>query len=166
MDLVAVAVVRAAHGVAGELRVRSLSGEVEHLLKLRAVVLRHKGRERAAEIVRARPAAADVLLTLAGVTTREEAQRLAGWEIWSDRAEAAPLASGEYYAADICRCGVYVAGQRRGTVTAVCDVGARQLLEVLTADGRTVLVPFVDRFVGEVDVAAGRIELRGDEVLR
>jgi 16S rRNA processing protein RimM len=166
MDLLAVAAVRAAHGVAGELRVRSLSGETAHLLRLRAVFLRRGNEERVAEVVAARPAAsAEVLMRLAGVGTREQAQALAGWEIWAERDQAAPLGAGEYYAADVCRCGVFLDGRRRGAVRGVCDLGGRQYLDVLTEEGRRVLVPFADRFVGEVDVAAGRIELRGEEVL-
>lgn len=165
-DLLAVASVRSAHGVAGELRISSLSGETEHLLRLRAIVLRRGGRERSAEVVRARPALPDVLVTLAGVSTREEAQGLAGWEVWVDRSQAAPLAKGEYYIADLCACGVYVGEERVGMVTALCDAGTRHLLEVRTVDGRTVLVPFSDHFVAEVDVAGRRLALRGYEAVQ
>jgi 16S rRNA processing protein RimM len=166
MELLAVGVVRAAHGTRGEVRVRSFSGETGHLLRLDEVRLRRGGVERTAAVEAARPGSPDVLVKFAGVDDRDAAQALAGWELWVDRSRAAPLAEGEYYAVDLCRCGVYVDGQRMGEVTGVCETGHAPLLEVRRSDGRTVMVPFTDHFVGEVDVAAGRVALRDAEVIR
>jgi 16S rRNA processing protein RimM len=166
MDRLAVGVVRAAHGTGGEVRVHSFSGETEHVLRLRSVALRRGGVEREAVIEAARTALPDVLLKFAGVDSREAAQTLAGWEIWVDRTEAAPLAAGEVYAADLPGCGVFAAGERVGEVAGVCETGHAPLLEVRTTDGRTVMVPYTDHFVGEVDVAARRLEVRDREVLR
>ncbi len=166
MERLAVGAVRAAHGTGGEVRVRSFSGETGHLLRLDQVMLRRGGVERMATVEAIRTATPDVLVKFAGVNDRNAAQALAGWELWVDRSRAAPLAEGEYYAVDLCRCGVYADGERVGDVMAVCETGHAQLLEVRTGDGRTVMVPFTDHFVGEVDVAAGRIALRDAEVIR
>ncbi len=166
MDRMAVGVVRAAHGTGGEVRVRSFSGETEHLLALRTVALRRGGVERMACVEAARTALPDVLLKFAGVDSREAAQTLAGWEIWVDRAQAAPLAAGEVYADDLAGCGVYAGSERVGEVAGICETGHAPLLEVRTVDGRTVMVPYTDHFVGEVDVAARRLEIRDPEVLR
>ncbi len=166
MERLAVGAVRAAHGTAGEVRVKSFSGETGHLLRLAEVTLRRGEVERTVAVEGCRPALADVLVKFAGVDDREAAQALAGWELWVDRSRAAPLAAGEYYAVDLCRCSVFFGAERVGAVTGVCETGHAQLLEVRTGDGRTVMVPFMDHFVGEVDVAAGRIELRDAEVVR
>ncbi|MCX7031376.1 MAG: ribosome maturation factor RimM [Spirochaetes bacterium] len=166
MERLAVGVVRTAHGTAGEVRVRSYSGEADHLLRLAEVVLRRGGAERTLKVEACRTALPDVLVKFAGIDHREAAQALAGWELCVDRSRAAPLADGEYYATDLCGCGLFVGAERVGVVTAVCETGHAQLLEVRTGDGRTVMVPFKDHFVGEVDVAAGRVELRDAEVLR
>ncbi len=165
MDRLAVAAVRAAHGTGGEVRVRSFSGEVEHLLALGAVTLRRGGVERPASVEAARTALPDVLLKFAGIDSREAAQALAGWEILVDRTRAAPLAAGEVYADDLVGCGVFAGAGRAGEVTGVCETGHAPLLEVRTADGRTVMVPYTDHFVGEVDVVGRRIELKVPEVL-
>jgi 16S rRNA processing protein RimM len=165
MDRLAVAAVRAAHGTGGDVRVRSFSGETAHLLRLGGVTLRRGGVERAAEVVAARAAGPDVLLHFAGVDSREAARELAGWEIWVGRAHAAPLGEGEVYAADLVGCSLVEGGRRVGEVTAVCDTGGAPLLEVRTVDGRTVMVPYADHFVGEVDVGARRLQLRDPEVL-
>jgi len=166
MSTMAVGAVRAAHGTAGEVRVQSFSGETDHLLRLAEVRLRRGGAERTAAVEAARPAAHHVLVKFSGVDDRDAAQALVGWELWVDRSRAAPLAEGEFYTADLCRCGLFVGNERVGEVTGICETGHAPLLEVRTGDGRTVMVPFTDHFVGEVDVAAGRVELRDEEVVR
>ena len=127
--------------------------------------LRRGGVERVVAIESARTALPDVLVKFAGVDSREAAQVLAGWELWVDRTRAAPLAAGEVYAADLVGCGVFVGAGRVGEVTGVCETGHAPLLEIRTVDGRTVMVPYADHFVGEVDVAARRLELRDAEVI-
>jgi 16S rRNA processing protein RimM len=166
MPLMAVGAVRAAHGTGGEVRVRSFSGETDHLLRLEEATLRRGAAERTVAVEASRPAARDVLVKFAGVDDRTAAQALVGWELWVDRSRAAPLAAGEFYAADLCRCCLFVGDERVGEVTGICETGHAPLLEVRTDTGKTVLVPFTDHFVGEVDVAAGRIELRDAEVMR
>ena len=166
MERLAVGAVHSAHGTTGEVRVRTFSGETGHLLRLTEVALRRGGEERTVAIEASRPAPPDVLVKFAGIDDRETARELTGWVLWVDRSRAAPLAEGEHYATDLCRCGVFFGAERVGEVTGVCENGHAQLLEVRTGDGRTVMVPFTDHFVGEVDVAAGRVELRDAEVVR
>jgi 16S rRNA processing protein RimM len=166
MDRLAVGAVRSAHGTGGEVRVRSFSGETEHLVALRAVTLRRGGVERPASVEAARTALPDVLLKFAGIDSREAAQALAGWEILVDRTQAAPLATGEVYADDLVGCGVFSGAGRVGEVAGFCETGHALLLEIRTVDGRTVMVPYTDHFIGEVDVVTRRLEVRDPEVLR
>ncbi len=166
MDLLAVGVIRAAHGVGGEVRARSFSGSVEGLLKLRRAVARKGGVEMPLAIIASRSRPPDVLLRVAGVDTREKALRLVGFELWAGREDAAPLAAGEYYEADLCRCRLFFADELIGSVRAVVETGAAPLLEVSRPGGGSVLVPFVDHFIGDVDVAGERISLREDYVVR
>ncbi len=166
MDLLAVGVIRGAHGVGGEVRARSLSGSADGLLKLRHAVARKGEIEMPLAISASRGQPPDVLLKVAGVETREQAQRLAGFELWAGRENAAPLAAGEYYEADLCRCRVFFAEELIGSVRSVVETGAAPLLEVSRPAGGSVLIPFVDHFVGEVDIASGRISLREDDILR
>lgn len=160
MEMLAVGVVTAAHGLKGEVTVRSFSGVTAHLGRLRAVLLRRGTDERRATVqsVRAKPPHA--VMKLVGVDSPEKAGELRGFEIWVPRAEAAPLEGGEFYAVDLCRCALYAGAEMLGRVRAVVEAGSSQLLEVEDARGRTFLVPFTDHFVGEVDVAGGRVELR------
>jgi ribosomal 30S subunit maturation factor RimM len=61
---------------------------------------------------------------------------------------------------------VFLKGERIGAVRSVMDAGPNQLLEILTADGKALLIPFAERFFGEVDIGAGRIELKEDDIVR
>jgi 16S rRNA processing protein RimM len=165
-DWLAAGVVRTAHGVRGELAVRSFSGSVTHLRKLRETTFKKGSGELSFRVQSVRIRSADVLLKLEGIDTREKAQELIGFELWVKRADAAPLLEGEYYAADLCRCSLYFGDRLIGRVRSVLDAGPNQLLEVKGVDGKDVLVPFIDHFIGEVDVGKGRISLKGDEIIK
>jgi 16S rRNA processing protein RimM len=152
--------IRGAHGLAGFLKVSSLSGEDAHFYRLRRCYLRRGGEFLAYEVEAVKGRGAELLLKLAGISTSAEAAALSGQEIWVDRADASPLAAGEYYLADLCRCRLYRGPEELGKVISVCGAGASDLLEVQGASGRRFLVPFAESFLGEVDVDGGRIELR------
>lgn len=159
MEMLAVGVLTTTHGLRGELEVRSYSGSVEHLRALTRAQLRRDGEERTMQVVAVRGNPPHAVVKFQGVDTPEQAGKLRGYEIWVPRDEAAPLADGEYYAVDLCRCSLQAAGRTVGAVRAVVDAGASQMLEVQDPRGKVFLVPFNGHFVGEVDVAAGTIEL-------
>ena len=165
-QLLAVGVVTGTHGVTGELKIKSFSGEVSHLLGLQEALFRKAGAEKRMRIVAARPQPAGIIAKVEGLESPETAKRLVGWELWVPRTLAAPLASGEYYASDLCRCRLWFGDQEVGAVCSVWDGGPAQLLEIRAKDGRTIIVPFTDYFIAEVDLEAGRMVLREDEILR
>ncbi len=161
----AVGVVVRTHGVRGQVRVRSFSGEAGHFPALGEVRLLREGREVLRAAVEAASAAGgsgdSVLLKLAGVDSPEQARQLIGCELWVDRSRAAPLAPGEYYLADLVGCRVIGPDGPVGTVSGVIDTAAGDLLEISGDDGGSFLVPFRDAFVGEVDVEAATVRLTG-----
>lgn len=105
-----------------------------------------------------------LLMKFRGIDTPEAAKQLAGHEIWIPREAAAPLTEGEYYTADLHGCGVYVDGEKAGTVTGMTESGLYDLLIVDTGAGER-LVPFDRRFIGRVAPAEGVIELLAKELL-
>jgi len=164
--LLAVGVIASTHGISGELKVRSLSGQIGHLLTLRSAVLRKGHVDRQTEFEWVRRQDPGVIVKVAGLDTPEKARALVGSEIWVPRAAAAPLETGEYYAADLCRCSVWFGEEEVGVVRSVWEGGPAQLLEVVGSQGKTWLVPFSEHFIGDVDLAAGRICLKEDEIIR
>jgi len=165
-QLLAVGVITSTWGIAGELKVRTFSGEAGHLLGLRGALLRKGSVERAVSFVHVRRQGAGVMVRVQGLETPEKARALIGFEIWVSRAQAAPLARGEYYEADLCRCTLWFGDEEIGRVRSVWEAGPTQLLEIEGRKGRTFLVPFSEHFIGDVDLERGTIRLTEDEIIR
>lgn len=157
--------VRTAHGVRGELKVESISGETDHFRALSTVTLARGDRRHELSVEGVRVAHRTVLLKLEGVDSPEEAKRWRGWEIVVPRERAAALREGEYYFADLLGLRVVCDGADRGVVADVWEGGKTVLLGIELPDGEQRLVPFQAAFVGAVDLDAGSLELTTDEVL-
>ncbi|MFP4549539.1 MAG: ribosome maturation factor RimM [Spirochaetales bacterium] len=157
--------IRTAHGVAGELKVESYSGESEHFERLDAVTITKGGMRKTLAVEHIRPFAGGLLVKLAGINQREEAKKLAGWEIVASRDEAAPCRKNEYYYADLIGLGVVCGGELRGVVEAVWEGGAVPFLGVRATDGNDRLIPFQEAFIVAVDLVKRQIEIADCEVL-
>jgi 16S rRNA processing protein RimM len=92
-----------------------------------------------------------------GVGDRSAAEALRGQLVEVDRSALPPLEDGEYYHADLIGlpC-VDREGEPAGTVVAVENFGAGDLLEIELPDGRKSLIPFK---VGIADLRDGRVVL-------
>ncbi len=93
-----------------------------------------------------------------GISSKEEADALRGTPLLAERARLPALPEDEFYHADLIGLPVQdPGGQPIGTVRAVLNHGAGDILEVARPGGATVLIPFTLAAVPLVDVAAGRI---------
>lgn len=137
-DQVALAAIAGAHGIGGEVRLKLFAESADSLK-------RH-------EQVRV----GDRLLTLASlkgdrtpiarfaeIGDRTAAEGLRGQLVTVPRSALPPLGEGEYYHADLIglRCET-AGGEPLGTVVAVEDFGAGDILEIEKPDGRRAMVPF------------------------
>jgi 16S rRNA processing protein RimM len=165
-DLLTVGVVTGTHGVGGELKVKSYSGSFDHILALREAFFRKGREEKKLRLDSVRPQPPGVILKISGIASPEQAHRFVGYEIRVPRPQAARLLEGEYYAADLCLCNLWFGEEEIGSVRAVWEGGAAELLEVQSKAGRTFLVPFIDHFIGEVQLEKRKILLREDEIVR
>jgi 16S rRNA processing protein RimM len=154
------------HGIRGYVKVQSLSGEWRHFLRLKTVRLYGGGEEKVFPVQDCRHADQNILMKFGGIDSPEAAAQYRGWEIRVPREQASPLSEGQYYAADLCGCNLVCGGRNIGTVRAVIDGGAHQLLEVLDSAGKTFMIPFVEAHVGEVNTAAGTVELKSEWLLQ
>ena len=92
-----------------------------------------------------------------GVSDRSAAEALRGTLVEVDRSALPPLGEGEYYHADLIGLpAVDREGTPVGTVVAVENYGAGDLLEIELADGKRSLIPFKP---GIADLEHGRIVL-------
>jgi len=98
-----------------------------------------------------------VFLTLTGIGSREEAQKLGGRGVWIPRDQAMPLPAGQLYADQIIGLAVETEdGQHLGTVVDLIVTGANDVYVVQSA-GKELLVPAIRDVVKVIDVDAGRI---------
>lgn len=159
MEELAIGVVRGTHGLAGTLRVESLSGDTAHFLRLKRVTVVKNEHRHQRSVTSVDAAEGKLLLQLEGITTKEEAARLVGSELVVPRRHAAPRSRNEYYTADLVGCAVTQGKTHVGRVVDTLSTGAHDLLEIETASGDTVLVPFVREFVRRVRIRRRSVEL-------
>lgn len=147
---VALAAVAGAHGIKGEVRLK-LFGSLEGLAGQSQVHI--GGRDLALRQVRA--AGKGAIASIEGVRDRSAAESLRGQLVEVDRSALPTLGEGEYYHADLV--GLACAdrdGNPVGTVAAVENFGAGDLLDIERPDGKRSLIPFKP---GIADFEDGRI---------
>jgi 16S rRNA processing protein RimM len=110
------------------------------------------------EIEALRPAKGCLVARFAGIDDRNAADRLKNLELFVPRMRLPAPAEDEFYHADLIGL---VAVDRRGasvgTVVAVHNFGAGDLLEIRPAQGSTFILPFTETAVPVVDITGGRI---------
>jgi len=166
MDKIITGIIRKTHGIRGFLKVSSTSGETEHLFRLKKVTVRLDDREKEYAVEEVKPlGAGEVLMKFKGLDTPEEARLLSTGQILAGRDQAAPLRKGEVYQADLLDCRVFSGGREVGRVTDIFQGAQSDLLEVKTGTG-TFLVPYMENYIGTVDVQAKTIELLAEWLLQ
>ncbi len=94
------------------------------------------------------------IVGLAGVETMNDAEALAGAEVWIPESEAGPLPPGTYYRHDLVGCEAYqTTGNRLGRITGVEGSIDRSYLVV----DEHMMIPLVAGIVVAVDIAARRV---------
>ncbi len=154
---VCVGAIAGAFGVRGEVRLKSFCTRAEDIAAYGALWSEHG--TRSFTVTLDRPVKNGFAARLSGITTREQAETLRGTRLYADRTVLPPLAEDEFYHADLIGLTVVdTGGNAIGTVRAVLDHGAGDLLEIGGPGLReTVLLPFTREAVPLVDIAAGRI---------
>jgi 16S rRNA processing protein RimM len=157
-DRVLLGEIGAAQGLKGEVRLRSYTQDPAAIARYGALDDEH-GRRIEIESLRVTPKA--LIARIKGVTTREGAEALANTKLYIARSRLPARDEEEWYHADLIGLAVVnAAGAPIGTVIAVQNFGAGDLIEVKpSAGGPTVLVPFTRDAVPEVDVEGGRLVL-------
>lgn len=150
---IALAAVAGAHGVKGELRLKLFSDSAESLSRHQKLYV--GGAER--RLVAARDSGKAAVARFEGIGDRSAAEALRGSLVEVDRSQLPPLEDGEYYHADLIGlAAVDAEGGPIGTVVAVENYGAGDLLEIELRDGKRSLIPFKP---GIADLDDGRIVL-------
>ncbi len=150
---IALAAVAGAHGVNGELRLKLFSDSVESLSRHENLFV--GGAER--RLLSIRDSGKGAIARFEAISERSAAEALRGSLVEVDRTALPPLEEGEYYHADLV--GLLAEdgeGNAIGTISAVENYGAGDLLEIELATGKRSLISFKP---GVADLRDGKIVL-------
>ena len=180
--------VRGSHGLTGEFKVESASGEYSHFADMEEVSLTDGTLTKAFKVEYVKHSSSVLYMKLAGINSPEEAAKYNRWKIVVPREKAHPLQKDEWYIEDLKGCSVWykeTAGNTApaaplkedvvGKVTNVTEGGSGYLVEILLSENcaflsdevkktkcgkpRTVYVPFKNEFIGKVDVKDKKMQL-------
>ncbi len=182
-----VGIVRGPHGITGEFKVESASGEYEHFAKMKEVTLSDGTTEKLFRVEFVKQAVATLYMKLAGIDSPEDAAKYNRWEIIVPRENAHKLQNDEWYIEDLKGCSVWYQETANkiapaideksivGKVTNVMEGGSGYLVEILLSEAcsflddkikfnknggtNKVLVPFKDEFIGTIDVKQKTMQL-------
>ncbi|MBN9001128.1 MAG: ribosome maturation factor RimM [Rhizobiales bacterium] len=160
---VCIARIGAAHGVRGAVKLWTFTEDPFAVLDYGPLSTKDGGRR--FEVSNAREAKDHLVATLQGVTTRNDAEKLNGIELYVPREKLPPAEDGEYYHVDLIDlAAVSMDGAPIGRVVAIHHFGAGDVIEIAPPQGATLLLPFTDAVVPTVDIAGGRvvIEMPGE----
>ena len=156
--LVCLGVVTAAHGVQGAVRIRSFTEAPEDIV--RYGTLTDETGTRSFDLRLVGTAKGVVIVRIAGIDDRNQAEALRGLRLHLPRAALPQTEAEEYYHADLIGLEAGLgAGTPVGRVRAIHDFGAGDTLEVTRPGMPPVMVPFTRAVVPIVEPAAGRLVL-------
>ena len=164
---ICVARIGAPHGVRGEVKLWTFTEDPFAVKRYGPLLTRDGARQ--FEVTQAREAKGHLVAALKGVATREDAERLNGVELYVARDKLPATAEDEYYHADLIGlAAVTPLNEPLGSVVAIHNFGAGNLIEIAPSQGATLLLPFTNAVVPSVDLAGGRVvielpeEIEGD----
>lgn len=150
---VTLAAVSGAHGIGGEVRLKLFAESVESIARHKAVTVG----ERMLTLKSVKTGGGGAIARFAEVGDRGAAEALRGSLVTVPRSALPPLEEGEYYHTDLlglpCES---LEGEPVGTVVAVEDFGAGDIIEIERPDGKRAMVPFRP---GIADLEDGKIRL-------
>ena len=153
---ICVGVIVAAHGIKGEVKVKSFTEDAARLASY-GPLFDEAGTHKFELTVNA-VTKGTVIAAIKGVGNRNAAEVLKGTKLFVPRGALPELAEEEFYHADLI--GLTAAlrdGTELGAVTAVHNFGAGDVIEVKRKNGGTLDIPFTNTIVPVVDIEAGRI---------
>jgi len=142
---VTLAVIIGAHGVTGEVRLKVFAEDLKPYKSFNNGTLTLKS---------VRTGSNGAIARIAEINDRNAAEALRGTELTVPRSALPPLAVGEYYHADLLGLrAISTGGEALGTVVAIDNFGAGDVIEIERPDKKRFMVPMRPEAVPEWDAA-------------
>lgn len=162
---VCVAMLNGAHGVRGDVRIRPFTDDPRTLERFDGLFWGDTGEKVTVRLLH--PLKSGWAARITGIDNREDAERHKGTELFVSRiamVEASPPDDPDsFFLIDLIGLTVISpSGDKLGTVAAVPDFGAGDLLELVLDEavpvfGKSVLLPFEKRYVPDIELENGQL---------
>jgi 16S rRNA processing protein RimM len=147
-----------AQGLKGEVKAKIFTAAPDALPRYGVL---HDGQGKTYQITAFRPGKpGEAVIAFAGVTDRNAAEALKGIQLFVTREKLPATDSDEFYHADLIGLDAFDSESRLvGKVAAIHNFGAGDVIEIMRADGDSVLLAFTKETVPLIDIAGGRVEI-------
>ncbi|HEY8949855.1 MAG TPA: ribosome maturation factor RimM [Rhizomicrobium sp.] len=153
--------VMGAQGLKGEVKVKTFTQSPQ---KLGAYGPLHTKDGKSFRVTSVREAKDGAVVALEGVNDRNAAEALKGAELFVPRAALPKEDANEFYHADLVGLRAEdTEGRAMGTVRALHNFGAGDVIELVRDDGDEVFLPFTREVAQEIDIEGGRIVIAAPE---
>ncbi|MDD5936374.1 MAG: ribosome maturation factor RimM [Clostridiales bacterium] len=159
-DLLRVGVISSTHGIRGEVKVFPTTDDVNRFKKLKKVLLDTGKEKLALEVENVKFFKQFAILKFKGIDNINDIEKYKGKDLLVTRDQAVPLEKDEFFICDLIDCVGYTEnGTEVGKLTEVMQTGANDVFVFKRANGKEVLVPYIDQCVTAVDIEKKKIEL-------
>lgn len=154
--LICVGVISTVHGVRGQVKIKSFMADESSIGELD--VLYNKQGEPAYKINVTGGVKGALIAWVEGVSDRNAAEALKGRELYIPRDLLPEIEDDEFYYEDLIGLSaVSTDGEALGSVKAIHNYGAGDIIEVVGSDGKEFMYPFTKQFVPKVDIAGKKV---------
>lgn len=156
-----VGVILGAHGIKGDVRLKSFTTPPEAIIDYGTLETDKPGQTMTIQSLKAKTPDS-FLVRLKEVNDRTAAENLKGVQLYVQRDQLPEADPNEYYLADLEGLKVVdLSGQEIGTIRAVHNFGAGDIVEIALLDQKTVMIPFTQRAFPEVNLSKGFLVVDG-----
>jgi 16S rRNA processing protein RimM len=147
------------HGIKGEVKIKAESDVFEKQIKVLDSIPVYRGTKREElQIESIKPYKDLFIAKFKRIDDRDEAEERICGELWIDKSKQIELGEDEFYFSDLIGSKVLTEdGREIGILKEILEQPASHILEVEKNDGRKVLIPFISKFVKDVDTKNKKI---------
>lgn len=147
-----------ANGIRGDVKTECYTDTPALFLKIKKLTVDKKEYE----IERARVAGNFAYIKFRGIDTMNDAESFRNKEFFARRCDLPDPGEGRYYIDDVIGCAVCDGDVRIGVLEDVLQYGSADVYVVRSIDGRSIMFPYVDGVIKEIDVVNKRISIIKD----
>lgn len=160
--LVAMGVIGGAHGIRGEVKLRSFAEDPKDITAYGALT---DAQGKIYKITVTGGTKDALIARVEGVADRNQAELLRNIELFVPRSALPKTASGEYYHEDLAGLAVVTeSGEAYGTIAGVHNFGAGPVLVVRRSSGDEDYLPFSRKIFPSIDIEAGKAVIIPPEI--